>query len=147
MRGFSLTCAIVLAACGGGTGSSGSAVEPDRGPPETVDQFMRAVADSNLTRMAELWGSTSGSAAATGRPDDYQRRVAIMHAYLAHSKGRVVNETERTADRAVLMVEITRENCQKQVPFTLVRTSSGTWVIERIELGMLGSPGRPCTPG
>jgi hypothetical protein len=136
-----LVCLALLAACGGG-GAGG--VAPDQGPSAALDQFMGAVADSNYTRMAELWGTSSGSAAKTGKPSDYLRRIAIMHSYLKGSKTKVLSEPERSSNRAVLMVEVTRNDCVKQVPFTFARTGGGQWLVQAIELGILGSPGRPC---
>jgi hypothetical protein len=106
---------------------------------------MRAVTDSNLTRMSQLWGTSSGSAAETGRPTDYTRRVTIIHAYLRGATTRILAEPERSSNRVVLLVEVTRDGCTRQVPFTLVRTGNGRWLIEAIELGVLGSPGRPCS--
>ena len=132
----------LLAACGGGGG--GSSATPDPGPAAAVDQFMRAVRDSNLIRMAELWGTSDGSAKQTGRPADYPRRIQIMHAYLRGSTAKVLAEPERSNNRAVLLVEVSRDDCRRQVPFTLVRTGGGQWIVEAIELGLLGSPGRPC---
>jgi hypothetical protein len=35
-----------------------------------VDAFMQAVADSNLTQMASLWGTSAGPAAKTNQPSD-----------------------------------------------------------------------------
>jgi hypothetical protein len=106
---------------------------------------MRAVTDSNLTRMTQLWGTSSGSAAETGRPSDYTRRVVIIHAYLRGATTRILAEPERSSNRVVLLVEVTRDGCTRQVPFTLARTGDGRWLIEAIELGVLGSPGRPCS--
>jgi hypothetical protein len=105
---------------------------------------MGAVADSNLTRMAELWGTSSGSAKSTGKPNDYLRRIAIIHSYLKGTKAKVLSEPERSSNRAVLMVELSRDECHKQVPFTFARTGGGQWLVQAIELGTLGSPGRPC---
>lgn len=133
----------VLAACGSGGGGGGS-VNPDDTPATVIDQFMRAVADSNLARMASLWGTSDGSAAATGKPTDYQRRVAVMYTYLRGSTGRIMSDVERSGDRAVLRVEVSRPDCRKIIPFTLVRTGRGEWLITAIELGLMGSPGRPC---
>jgi hypothetical protein len=68
--------AITMAAligCGGGS-KPATTTTPSAGPSHAVDAFMKAVADSNLTRMAELWGTKGGSAAETGKPTDYQRR-------------------------------------------------------------------------
>lgn len=141
MRVLTVVGLALLAACSGGGGGS---VSPDPGPASAVDQFMRAVTDSNLSRMAELWGTSSGSALQTGRPSDYPRRIQIMHAYLRGSTTKILAEPERTSNRAKLLVEVSRGDCRRQVPFTLVRTGTGQWIVEAIELGLLGSPGRPC---
>lgn len=135
-----LAFTIALAACGGKPGP----VNVDTGPSAVVDQFIQAVADSNLNRMAQLWGTNRGPAAQTGQPPDYQRRVAIMWAYLRGSRAQVLGEVERTADRSVLAVEIRRSDCRYRVPFTMVRASGGAWLVNAIDLAAVGVPGTPC---
>ena len=53
---------------------------------------MQAVADSNVDKMAHLWGTASGPAAKTNQPPDYQRRVAIMQAYLRNDSFRITSD-------------------------------------------------------
>jgi len=141
LRTTLLAFTIALAACGGKPGP----VNVDAGPTAVVDQFMQAVADSNLNRMAQLWGTTRGSAAETGQPADYQRRIAIIWAYLRGSTVRVLGEVERTSDRSVLAVDLRRSGCRYRVPFTMVRASGG-WLVNAIDLAQVGVPGRPCPP-
>jgi len=138
---ISLTAII---ACGGGNPPSGATPSP--GPTLAVEQFMRAVADSNLVRMTELWGTSSGSAAETGKPADYQRRVAVIYTFLRGSTARVMAEVERSKDKSTLAVEVSRPDCRKRLPFTLERTKDDRWMVTSIELGALGTPGRPCPP-
>ncbi len=141
-----LTAIILTAiiACGGGSQPAG--VVPSPGPTLAVEQFMRAVADSDLTRMAQLWGTRNGSAAETGKPQDYQRRVAVMYTFLRGSTARVMAEVERSNDKSTLAVEVSRTDCRKRLPFTLERTKDDRWMVTSIELGALGTPGRPCPP-
>ena len=75
MRILIAVALAALTACGGGSQPSTSAT-PSPGPSHAVEDFMKAVADSNLIRMAELWGTKSGSAAETGKPasDDIRAR-------------------------------------------------------------------------
>jgi hypothetical protein len=140
VRTVFLVFTIALAACGGKPGP----VNVDTGPAVVVGQFMQAVADSNFNRMAQLWGSTKGSATETGQPQDYQRRIAVMWAYLRGSTATVRGEVERTADRSVLAVDVERADCRRRVPFTLVRANSGVWLIESFDLAAVGVPGTPC---
>jgi hypothetical protein len=130
---------IALLACGGKPGQ----VNVDPGPVAAFNQFMRAVADSNLNRMAELWGTAKGPASET-HPADYQRRIAIMWAYLRNAKATVVAEVERTSDRSVLAVDMARANCTRRVPTTMVRVGSGQWLVESLDIALLGAPGAPC---
>jgi len=134
-----------LIACGGGSPPPSGAA-PDGGPTLAVQQFMRAVADSNLTVMGQLWGTSAGSAAQTGKPSDWQRRVAVIYTFLKGSNAKVLAEVERSGSKSTLAVEVTRPDCRKRIPWTLERTKDDRWMISSIELGALGTPGRPCPP-
>ena len=63
---------------------------------------MQAVADSNLDKMATLWGTANGPASRTRQPSDYQRRIAIMQAYLRNDSFRVISDVAETPDRRAL---------------------------------------------
>ena len=71
-------------------------------PCRAVQEFMRAVADSNLTRMAELWGTARGRSSKT-HPKDYEKRIVIMqlllHGVQARTLGDVPVEQGGTAER------------------------------------------------
>ncbi len=143
-RGFLF--AAVLAGCGGGT--TPATVAPTTSAKGAVESFMQAVADSNLTQMANFWGSTRGPAARTGQPPDYERRIAVMHAYLRNESHRVVSDTPEAGDtRHALQVEIRRQLCSWVVPFTAVKLGDGTWIVSQVDLTSAGNPAQPCNPG
>ena len=116
--------------------------------PETaVNEFMRAVRDSNLTRMMQLWGNEKGSAARTKQPPDYQKRVYIMYAYLKGANHRIAMlqpDTSEGRSRAML-VEFTRDECQKQAMVNTKKSKQDGWLVNAIDLAAIGVPGRPCT--
>lgn len=153
-RSWLLMAAVTLAACGGTTRSS---VAQSTGTPAaavaaaaaeaTVQSFMQAVADSNLAKMAELWGSAKGPAARTKEPEDFERRVVIMQAYLRGSPHRILSNAQAGSDggRRVLQVELQRDKCAKLVPFQMVRAGK-LWLVNSIDLAILGSPGANCNP-
>jgi hypothetical protein len=118
-------------------------------PTAVATAFMQAVADSNLTQMGELWGTAKGSAATTGEPANWLQRLSVIHAYLKGGTARVLGENPGAMkdDRRQLMVEVTRPGCVKSVPFTMVRTKQGAWLVNAIELNAAGVPGRPCEGG
>ncbi|HLS47690.1 MAG TPA: hypothetical protein VK012_04180 [Gemmatimonadales bacterium] len=141
--------ATSLAACGGQVGASAAqsaTAEPAAAAEAVVQDFLGAVADSNLTRMAELWGTAKGPAARTREPADYDRRVIIMQAYLRDTPFRIMSNTQdgTNVDRRVIQVEFRRRDCEKLVPFVLIRADRGAWLINSIDLARLGSPGATC---
>jgi hypothetical protein len=138
--------AAVLAGCGGG--SSPATVAPTNSAKGAVENFMQAVADSNLTRMANFWGSSGGPAARTRQPQDYERRIAIMAAYLRNESHRIVSDTpDADGARHSLQVEIRRQLCSWVVPFTAIKLGDGTWIVSQVDLTAAGNPAQPCEPG
>jgi hypothetical protein len=106
---------------------------------------MQAVADSNVVKMANLWGTASGPAAKTNQPPDWQRRVAIMQAYLRNDSFRITSDVpEADQRRRGLLVEIKRSSCTWTVPFTALRIRDGSWIVTQLDLAAAGNPARPC---
>ena len=145
-RSWYVVAGLALAACSSGGAAPGGSVDPAGSAEAAVQGFMMAAADSNLAKMAEHWGSAKGPASKTRDPADFERRIAIMQAYLRNSSHRIIANTadSRASDRRNLMVEVKRDRCEKVVPVAVVRTSAGSWVINSIDLTALGTPGRPC---
>jgi hypothetical protein len=133
---------LLLAACGGGTAPQ---AQPANSASGAVRSFMQAVADSNMDRMANLWGTAAGPAAKTNQPPDYQRRVAIMQAYLRNDSFEITSDIpEASENRRALMVEIKRKSCTWTVPFTAIKTRDGSWIVTQLDLAAAGNPARPC---
>ena len=115
-------------------------------PSAVASAFIRAVADSNLTQMGDLWGTSEGSAVSVGKPANWLQRVAVMHAYLKGGIAKVVGESPGSAkgERRVLLIELARDGCVKTVPFTMIRTKQGSWLVNAVDLNAAGVPGRSC---
>ena len=138
---------LLLVACGGGGGAEVAAVQPANTPSAAVREFMRAVADSNLDKMAMLWGTAKGPAARTRQPADYERRIVIMQSYLSHDDSRILSDTpEASEGQHTLQVELRRQACTWTVPFGAVQLSDRSWIVQRIDLTAAGNPARPCNP-
>ncbi len=122
------------------------AVAPATAPAAVASAFLRAVADSNFSQMGDLWGTAKGSAMATNAPNNWLQRVAVMHAYLKGGTAKVVGENPGLAkgERRVLLIELARDGCVKTVPFTMIRTKQGAWLVNAIDLNAAGVPGRSC---
>ncbi len=143
MKARSAVVALLAAACGGGANTG---VAPSQSPEMALQGFMEAVADSNLPKMAEYWGTQRGSAAETNNPPDYPRRIEVMRAYLRGFSYRVVASQPSQAGGNIqsMVVELTREECRAQIPFEVVKASNGRWVIQSFDLSAVPSPVRPC---
>ena len=141
-----LITAAALVGCGGG--STGS-VPAEMSPPDVVRAFMRAVADSDLVRMGDLWGSNRGPANVTRFPPEYPRRLAIIQAWLRGSDSiRVVSDmpVQGSSNERTVVIAYHRAGCVKQIPLTTVR-SGKQWLVSSIDVGMAGNPAKPCEPG
>ena len=135
---------LFLAACGGGTSAPDSA-QPVASAKGAVLSFMQAVADSNLDRMASLWGTANGPASKTNVPPDYRRRIAVMHAYLRSRSFRITSDQpQATENRRAIQVELKRDTCTWSVPFVAIKTVDGTWLVTQVDLAAAGNPARPC---
>lgn len=141
MAAAALAAALVAACGGGGAGQ----VHPSNTATAAVESFMKAVADSNLDAMASLWGTSKGSAARTKQPPDYERRIAVMHSYLANDDYRILSDTpEATGDRHAVQVQLRRQACTWTVPFTVIHLGDGGWIVNQLDLTAAGHPARPC---
>ncbi|HSE51764.1 MAG TPA: hypothetical protein VLB00_06225 [Gemmatimonadales bacterium] len=137
---------LAALACGGGTSIAGGPVQPATSASQAMTTFMRAAADSNLARMAELWGSADGPAARTGQPPEWEKRVIIMQAYLRGDSSRVVTDVPVSGSDSQrrVIVALYRAGCVKQIPAVVTRAKSGGWLVENVDISAAGNPARPC---
>jgi hypothetical protein len=137
--------ALALAACSSGRATSD--VHPAHTAAATVQSFMKAIADSNLATMADLWGTARGPASKTRQPPDYERRIAVMQAYLNHDDFRILSDNPDGAEtRRAMQVQIRRQACTWDIPFSVIQLTDGTWIINQVDLGAAGNPAKPCDP-
>lgn len=118
-------------------------------PSGAVEEFMRAASDSNLTRMAELFGTDDGPAATSGKVPDYGRRMIIMQAYLGGISARAVGEVPaRERNRRLVTTEVSRGPCRVVVPVTAVQVKGG-WIVNAFDLSEVANVNKPCegSPG
>ncbi|NNG17575.1 MAG: hypothetical protein HKM89_13955 [Gemmatimonadales bacterium] len=129
-----------------GCGQSSMQVPPSPSPESAVETFLESVADSNLAKMAQFWGTAKGSAAETNEPSDYQKRIEVMQVYLRHNSFQIASSRPSPDDENIrdVTVDIQRDTCVRQVPIQVVRTRDSRWIIRNIDLTALGNPLAPC---
>lgn len=150
-RLWSVLLAVTLG-CGGSQAPGVSPAELAATPEAAVRNFMQAVADSNITRMGQFWGSSGGPATVTGQPADYQDRLVVTQAYLRQSPFRLLrtDALPDQADRRAVQVEFDRvdldgKRCTRAVPITVVNAGKHGWIVTGIDLNQIGTPGRSCS--
>jgi hypothetical protein len=142
---------LALVACGGGSSASPEPSLSASTPEGAVRLFLQAVADSNITAMARLWGTDAGPASMTGKPSDYARRLEVTQIYLRNAPYRVTGTSEVTNDKArrSVQVELDRvdidgKRCVRPVSVGVVNAGKHGWIVEAIDLTQAGTPGRSC---
>lgn len=136
---FTLVAALVAAPL------AAQAPRPAETASAAVEQFFGAAADSNLTRMSQLFGTEKGSAARTNVPSDHAQRMVVMQAALAGVTARANGETA-TNDRNLRLVttELSRGSCRVTVPVRAVKAREG-WLVLGFELeAVWDGVNRPC---
>ncbi|TFG48911.1 MAG: hypothetical protein E4H38_05740 [Gemmatimonadales bacterium] len=146
--------AFSLAACGGSSAPRPAPSLAAATPEGAVRLFFQAVADSNVAEMSRLWGTASGPAAVTGKPEDYRRRMEVTQLFLRNSPYRVTaaSPMQSDRDRQQVQVELDRSDidgrrCARTMSVGVVNTGKHGWIIEAMDLTQAGTPGRSCTGG
>ncbi|MBP2648785.1 MAG: hypothetical protein H6Q77_2409 [Gemmatimonadetes bacterium] len=123
------------------------AAQAEPTPEAAVNAFMKAVGDSNLARMTQLWGTSEGSAATTRKPADFQKRMYVTYAFLKGGTYRIsaTEPSPAEKDERYMILEFTRGDCNKLVPITAVKTKKEGWIVNSLDLSQVGVPGRSCT--
>ena len=122
-----------VAACGGRRAVAGpSPASPD----QTIEQFLSAVNASDLERMSTLWGDERGPVSASNAMSEAERnqRLTIMQRML-RSDSHLITATDATDPaKRVVSVAMTQGQRRFVVPFTVVPTRAGGWLIREIGL-------------
>lgn len=136
--------ALLCLAAGAGPLGAQAAAGPQPTPSAAVQEFMRAASDSNLAGMASLWGTSKGSAAVTGKPADFAKRVIVMQAYLHGIKARVLGEVSASrSDQRLVTTELARGACTVTLSVRAVKARDG-WLVQEFDLDQAAQVNRPC---
>jgi len=131
----------LAAACGGG----GQAAPPRTVAPANpevatslvIDQFLRAANSNDLDTMARLFGTRDGSVLRRDPRENVDRQMFALASLLRHDrysiKGfQVVPGRRDEATRVI--VTMTVGTRVVDVPWTLVYATTGSWLVETIDL-------------
>ncbi len=134
-----LLLALLLGACASSpprplaSGSGAPRVEPSL----ALERFLRAVNARDLQTMAQLFGTEDGSITRQEPAPDVERRMFALARLLRHSDYHVKGQQivpGRLGGAVQLLVELDLADRPVTVPFTLVRTGAGDWLVEEIDI-------------
>ena len=151
MRGI-LAAGLLLfvAAC---SARSGDTSDPGFGPSLTIERFLRAASSvsqlsasagqgsarmaDEIETMARLFGTREGSVLERHPRDEVEQRMFLIARILQHTDYALAGERAvpgRSREAIEVRVNLTTNEGVKTVPFIVVRTSGGEWLIENIDL-------------
>ena len=114
------------------------------GPALALERFLRAANANDLETMTELFGTTDRTIVELEGQTRAQQRMMVLASLLRHDDWSIQAQRSvpgRIIDATELLVELQRGERVVDVPFLVVRTDDGGWVVERIELEPLTSGG------
>ena len=112
-------------------------------PGAAVEDFMRALADSNLTRMAELFGTADGPFART-KPDGYEKRIILMQLFLHGVRAHALNVVPgQHGLRTVTTQLVSGAGCKATIPFNVIQAKEG-WLVHDFDLDAASQVNHPC---
>lgn len=142
---------LFLTACSSRPSSS---ADPGFGPSLTIERFLQAASAvsqlsagggqgsermaDEIETMARLFGTRDGSILSRDPRDEVEQRMFLIARIIQHSDYVLAGERAvpgRSREAIEVRVNLTTLNeGVKSVPFTVVRTSRGEWLIENIAL-------------
>lgn len=142
---------LSLAAC---SSRSGSTADPGFGPSLTIERFLQAAsavtqlsgaAGQGSARMADeietmgrLFGTADGPVIERHPRNEVEQRMFLIARIIEHTDYTLAGERAvpgRSREAIEVRVRLTtRRDGQVDVPFTVVRTRRGDWLIENIAL-------------
>jgi hypothetical protein len=141
--------ALVLALAAGGciTRATNQGGSSNVAPQLVVEQFLRAVngafesndavRNNSLEAMAHLFGTRDGSIVKRDPKKDVEQRMFALASILRHDDYTIGTQQlvpGRQNEAIRLMVSMTFGKRVVNVPYTMVKTTKGDWLIEQIDV-------------
>ena len=138
-RILALVALSTLAAC---AGQPGTAARPGgAAPAAAVERFMRLVETKNYREMGSVFGTESGPVIERDPVNEVEQRMYAIANVLDHDRFVIRGEQPipgRSGVAMRLMVDVTKGERTRQVPFVTVR-SGDHWLVEQVDLERITS--------
>ncbi|HUG01019.1 MAG TPA: hypothetical protein VML95_04110 [Longimicrobiales bacterium] len=109
-------------------------------PSLVVERFLQAVNARDVTTLGRLFGTSDGPISARDDRAAVEQRMFTLASLLQHDDYTILGDQVvpgRAGEAIDIMTTLRKGQRAVAVPFTLVRTREGGWLVERIETGEL----------
>ena len=128
---FVIGALLLVSAC-----STVTQRDPAVPPTMTIERFLRAANENDLDTMISLFGTVDGSVQGKWSKQEADQRMFLLASVLRHTdytigpQQIVPGRRDEAAQYTVRLV--TAADGTKQVPFTVVWSKQGQWLVENI---------------
>ena len=137
IRPLAFVLLAISAACASGGAAPVAGPGPATAPAQVVEQFMRLVATRDYARMGAIFGTREGPINTRDPGPQVERRMYAIANILQNERFVIRAEQPipgRGPDAEQLTVQITQQGRVLDVPFVVVRTAAGAWLVEQVDL-------------
>lgn len=109
-----------------------------------VERFLQAANANDIQTMGQLFGTTSGPIVTRDSRDLVEQRMFTLASLLRHDDFSIVGEQVvpgRIGEALTVVTRVRRGSRDARVPFTVVRTRDGGWLVEQIGMDDLSRRG------
>ncbi|MBX6364186.1 MAG: hypothetical protein IRZ00_09990 [Gemmatimonadetes bacterium] len=139
-RAFGLLAAALVLGCAHRTLEPSSAIVPGIAPRLAVEQFLRAANDNDLVTMGRLFGTRNGSVAERDDRKEVEQRMFALASLLRHQDYEIQGQSVvpgRIGEAVRINVRLQLADGAPVVPFTVVQSKKGAWLVEQIDINAL----------
>lgn len=116
------------------------ATDSSLAPAMVVERFLRAANSNDLDTMARLFGTRDGPIAQRESQKNADDWMFALASVLRHTDYQILNEQivpGRRQEATQLMVRLMKGERRYELPFTLVQSTRGGWLIENVPVQLL----------
>jgi hypothetical protein len=112
-------------------------------PSGAVQEFMHAIADSNLTRVGQLFGNSKGPVVKT-RPKGYEKKIVIMQAMMRGVEATTTGDVPADKDGLrTVTTQLSHNGCRVTIPVNVVKSNVG-WRVHDFDVVEASKINQPC---
>jgi hypothetical protein len=138
---------LLLAACSTGTqtAANNGQLTGAAAPQLAVQQFLKAVKESDLQAMSTVFGTKNGPARETMDRTELEKREVILACYFNHDTARILGEDSGTQGHREIRVELKKGNLTRQTTFYAIQGPGRRWYVDNMDIASVrdfcGNPG------